>query len=71
MNMGIMYICKIHNPSGLDKIAFKDSDFLKATITSPTEYTITKHFLSVDLYQVWVFDKTSGKVLAKHDIDYI
>ena len=69
MNMGIMYICKIHNPSGLDKIAFEDSDFLKATITRPSEYTITRHFLNVDLYQVWVFDKTSGKVLTKQNIN--
>jgi hypothetical protein len=67
-NVGLLFVCKLHNPSGLEPIAFQDYESSKATINSPTSVLRDIHFLNVDLYQVWLFDKISGKVLAKKDI---
>ena len=69
-NIGFLFISKIHKPSGFrEPIAFQKYEISKATIDNPKSYFSDIHFLSVDLYQVWVFDKISGKVLAKHNIN--
>lgn len=65
-NVGILYVCKLHKAENSEPIAFKDYSGHKPTIDEPRESTSIDHLIDVDLYQIWLYDKRSGKVLTKH-----
>ena len=56
----MLAICRLKAPY------FSESNtFWKATFAEPVDYTLRKRYLVGDLLEVWFYDKSSGRVLAK------
>jgi hypothetical protein len=63
-NIAVLLISKIKKglPSNLATIIEERS---KPTLDDPYVFNTTSYELSVELYQIWIYDKKTGKVLAK------
>lgn len=59
-NIGVLYVGKLSNPYWV-----KYSDYLKPTSLNPTEVYWSGDTLILQDIQVWLFNKTSGRVLQK------
>jgi len=56
----MLALCRLKPPYHTES-----NTFWKATFAEPVDYTLRKRYLVGDLLEVWFYDSTSGKVLAK------
>ncbi len=64
-NVGMVFICKLHKPRPMEFLAYEDFSHVKPTIDSPSDISSVYHLVMVDLYQIWIYDKGTGRILAK------
>ncbi|MBS4097851.1 MAG: hypothetical protein KGZ83_13550 [Sulfuricella sp.] len=59
-NLRMLAVCRLAPPWHT-----QSSTFWKATDTAPYDYMLKKRYLYAELLEVWFYDYSSGKVLAK------
>lgn len=68
-DVGIVLICKLHTPEWPESLAYDDYTHSKPTIDSPTDVLSVYHLVVIDLYQIWIYDRTTGQIIKKEMVN--